>query len=290
MPAWLSLLLWKPVAVAAIFFSFRIYIHRSLRGHRRRRRAALILALFFGAVSVPLRQVSVIGDLMPAFLSWGYTFGLVALGLMVVALVLYARAREQGASDLGPRRARRRGGAAAPLAGRAADRHRRAWPSWCSGRSPAGRPGAMSGDGWPGWARPLLTLGISGLGILYYVMLGRADLSWKLAQQASKHELTMWPILLAIAPLAIPALLAWRPAPESTMMAIINRVWVPAAIGISVLSATGAGATPLHAFQGIALPLGVLAVEGVGAHRMRAASVLAARMGYAPGRPRRSPW
>ena len=136
--------------------------------------------------------------------------------------------------------------------------------------------------GWlAGLGTPVLTLAISALGILYYVVLGKADLSWKLAQQASKHELTMWPILLAVAPLVIPARVAWRPR-EPTMMAIINRVWVPAAIGISVLSTTGAGATPLHAFQGIALPLGVLAVEGVVRIHDRGLG-LSRRTGYALG-------
>ena len=88
--------------------------------------------------------------------------------------------------------------------------------------------------------RPVLTLGISGLGVLYYVVLGRADLSWKLAQQASKHELTLWPLLLAIAPLAIPAVLAWRPRPV-TMLAIINRVWVPAGRTVKARTSGGDG-------------------------------------------------
>jgi hypothetical protein len=66
------------------------------------------------------------------------------------------------------------------------------------------------------------------------------------------------------------------------MLAIINRAWVPGAILISVLSATAAGATPLHAFQGIALPLGVLAVEGVGRVRLRR-PVVSRRPMYALG-------
>ena len=261
MPVWLSLLLWKPVAVACIFFGFRLYIRDNVPGIAARR-AALILALFFGAVSVLYGQVSVLGDLMPAFLTWGYTFGLLALGLMVVALVVYARARDQGRITWLPGVLGAVGALLHPwqaeqliiivglaelvrwaLTWHAPWQHERGWIA--------------------GLGTPVLTIAICGLGILYYVILGRTDESWKLAQQASKHELTLWPILLATLPLIIPALVAWRPR-KLTMMAIINRVWLPGAIVISILSATAAGATPLHAFQGISLPLGILAVEGAG--------------------------
>ena len=206
---------------------------------------------------------------MPAFLTWGYTFGLIALGLMVIALVLYARDRDRGGSP----------GCPGLLAVVAALLH--PWQAeqiiiiviaaelvmWAVTR----RAPWQHARGWRhGLGTPLLTVGLAGVALLYYVILGRADLSWKLAQQASKHELTLWPILIAIAPLALPALLAWRPR-ELSMLAIINRVWLPAALALSLLSATPLGATPLHAFQGISLPLGVLAVEGVG--RLRAGTL-----------------
>ena len=260
-PAWLSLLIWKPVAVVCVFFGFRAYVHRSLPGTSSRR-AALLLALFFGAFSVLYGNFSVIGDLMPAFLTWGYTFGLIALGLMVIALMLYARDRDRGRVSWVP----------GLLAVVAALLH--PWQAeqiiiiviaaelamWALTR----RAPWQHAGGWRhGLATPLLTVGLAGVALLYYAILGRADLSWKLAQQASKHELTLWPILIAIAPLALPALLAWRPR-ELSMQAIINRVWLPGALALSLLSATPLGATPLHAFQGISLPLGVLAVEGVG--------------------------
>jgi hypothetical protein len=40
-------------------------------------------------------------------------------------------------------------------------------------------------------------------------------------------------------------------------------MWVPAALVIYVLSATALSATPLHAFNGITIPLALLAVKGV---------------------------
>src|SRR6201987_6348292 len=48
MAPWLSLLLWKPVAVIAFFFGVRAFAWRQLTGLWPRR-AALVLALFFGS-------------------------------------------------------------------------------------------------------------------------------------------------------------------------------------------------------------------------------------------------
>src|SRR5205807_436013 len=48
---WLTLLLWKPVAVVAFFFVAREYVNRSVAGVWARR-ATLALALFFGSFTV----------------------------------------------------------------------------------------------------------------------------------------------------------------------------------------------------------------------------------------------
>jgi hypothetical protein len=92
MSAWLSLLLWKPVAVLAFFFSVRAYAQRSVVGVWPRR-TVLVLTLFFGSFTLVYGQWSVLGDLFPGFLTWGYVFGVLALAAMVWALVTYADAR-----------------------------------------------------------------------------------------------------------------------------------------------------------------------------------------------------
>ena len=92
MAPWLALLLWKPVAVLAIFSAVRAYAQRSLTGVWQRR-TILVLALFFGSFTLVYGNWSVLGDLFPGFLSWGYTFGLMALAAMVWALVAYEDAR-----------------------------------------------------------------------------------------------------------------------------------------------------------------------------------------------------
>jgi hypothetical protein len=256
-PPWLSLLLWKPVAVLAAFFGVRAYAHRSFDGMWTRR-IALVLGLFFGSLTIIYGSPGVLGDLFPAFLSWGYTFGLLAFAVMLFALLAYGRVR----SSPGPVRLR-------------------------SLLLP-GLLGAMAGllHPWQGeliilvvigaelvlWslerrlpsrlALPVLTVVVTGLPLLYYLLLGRSDLSWKLARVASKHSFSLATIVLAVVPLLLPALLAYRKRPR-TFLDAANRVWPVAALVIYVLSGSAVSATPLHAFEGITVPLSVLAIEGV---------------------------
>ena len=60
-------------------------MHRSLVGLLAAARGARA-GLFFGCFTVIFGQFGVLGDLFPGFLSWGYTFGLLALAAMVGAL------------------------------------------------------------------------------------------------------------------------------------------------------------------------------------------------------------
>ena len=51
----------------------------------------LVLALFFGSFTNVYGTFSVLGDLFPGFLTWGYVFGVMALAAMVWALVATRR-------------------------------------------------------------------------------------------------------------------------------------------------------------------------------------------------------
>jgi hypothetical protein len=240
------------VAVAAIFFSFREYIHRTLPGLWPRR-LALLLALFFGSFTILYGTWGVIGDLFPGFLSWGYTFGLIALACMVAGLLSYDRARSTGRIAW--------------------------WPGLLGALASLLHP--WNGEElilvvvatelvlWRGLPRtlqqlklPALTVALSGLPLLYYAALGRADLSWRLAREASKHAFSLYAILFALVPLLIGAAFAMRRRNPS-FLAVATRTWPLAALVVFLVSARGFSATPLHAFQGITLPLSVLAVEGV---------------------------
>ena len=247
-----ALLLWKPVAVLTFFFAVRAYARRSLAGVWPRR-GVLVLTLFFGSYTYFYGNWSVLGDLFPGFLTWGYVFGLLALALMVWALVAYDDAR------LNDRRVWLPGllGALASLL--------HPWNGELLVFLVVAAELVMLAGrryGRAQWKLTAATLMGTGVALLYYAILGKADVNWKLAQIASKHSFPFTGILIAVLPLLVPALVAYRTRP-ATFLAAATRCWPLVAFGIFLLSGTSFGATPLHAFQGITLPLAVLAVEGL---------------------------
>ena len=254
---WLSLLLWKPVAVVGVFLAMRAVAFHCF-DKVWDRRAALILGVLFGSFSVVYGSFGIVGDMMPTWLSWGYPFGLIAVALIVFGLVRYDRSRAAGRADWIP----------GALGGLASTLH--PWQGetlilliicaelvrwrelmlWWRTRQ------------FDRLALPLLTLVLTGVPLLYYLLLGHLDLSWTLAREASKHAFALSSIVIGAAPLAIVAALGYRGRPQS-FLELVMRVWPLAALIIYVLSATGLSATPLHAFNGITIPLAVLAVRGV---------------------------
>jgi hypothetical protein len=253
---WLALLMWKPVAVLGMFYGTRAYIYRSLNWGTERR-IALTLALFYGSFSIVYGTFGVVGDLFPGFLSWGYPFGLMAMAVMMFALLRYDRDRRRGtvswvvptlgalASLLHPWQ----GELLVTLIVVAEVLRWREWRAW-------------RGTIRARLTLPLVTLLATGLPLGYYMILGHVDLSWGLAQQASKHSFSFWSLCIAMAPLAIVAALGYR-GPAKTFLDTLTRGWPLAALVVYVVSATSVSATPLHAFEGITVPLAILAVAGV---------------------------
>ncbi|MGB0094317.1 MAG: hypothetical protein WBP81_17530 [Solirubrobacteraceae bacterium] len=258
---WLSLLLWKPVAVGAIFYVARSYVYRSFDGLWARR-SALVLALFFGSFTVVGGSWSVLGDLFPGFLSWGYVFALLGLAAMAGAVLVYDRAWSERRISWWP-------GLIGALASLMHPWNGELVIAVVLGTellirvAPLGGSSPRVGLLHPPrrLSLPAVTVILTGLPLLYYAVLGKTDLSWQLARGASKHSFPLWSIMLAIAPLVVPALLAYRERPQ-TFLAAATRFWPVGAIVIYVLSASAVGATPLHAFQGITIPLSILAVQG----------------------------
>ena len=94
MASWLSLMLWKPVAVLALFFATRaVADHCGQRTFDRR--AVLVLGLFFGSLTEFSGQLGVFGDMMSTWQSWGYPFGLIGVALILYAMLGYSRARDE---------------------------------------------------------------------------------------------------------------------------------------------------------------------------------------------------
>jgi hypothetical protein len=256
-PAWLALLLWKPVAVVSLFLAMRAVANRSFTAVAHRR-AALTLGVLFGSFTVIFGALGIIGDMMSTWLSWGYPFGLISVALITFALVRYDRMRIAGRPDW----------ICGLLGGLASTLH--PWQGETLILLVLFAEALRWRDmllwvrtaQWHRLALPVLTVGLTALPLVYYLLLGHLDLSWKLARVQSKHAFPFSAIALGIAPLAIPALLGYRGRPDS-FLELLLRVWAPVAVAIYIFSATGLSATPLHAFDGITVPLAVLAVKGV---------------------------
>jgi hypothetical protein len=104
---------------------------------------------------------------------------------------------------------------------------------------------------------------------VYYFLLGRYDPGWKLASEvnaAGAHDIWSWPwwaIALCVLPLAAPAVLAYRRDRSVTKVydwqQLAVRFW-PFAVLLVYLAPLGT--FPYHSFQGLQLPLAILAVIG----------------------------
>jgi hypothetical protein len=262
-PSWLALLLWKPVAVVGLFLAIRAVVDRLFAG-RFERRAALTLGLLFASFSVVYGTLGIVGDTMSVWISWGYPFALMAVALIVFGLVRYDRSRTAGRVDWIPGLLGALASTLHPWQGETmillilgAELMRwRDLRLWWRTRQ------------WRRLALPVLTLALVALPLLYYLLLGHLDLSWSLARENSKHAFPWTAIAIGVAPLGIVALLGYRGRSDS-FLELLMRVWAPAAILIYIFSATGLSATPLHAFDGITIPLAVLAVKGVRSSRLR---------------------
>jgi hypothetical protein len=257
MAPWLALLLWKPVGVLGAFFAVRAFVRRSLPS-RGGRLAALALALFFGSFEIR-------GDAWLPFWTWGYPYGLMAIAAVVAALLLYGRARAEG----------RVSWAAVVLGLIATWLH--PWQGellilMIVGAEALDWRAIAAGRDWRRrLTAPLITMIATALPLAYYAVLDRSDISWQLARGGREPHDALGVVLISLVPLAICAIPAYRQRPQN-FLATATRVWPLAALVVYGVSTTGLGATPLHAFAGVTIPLGVLAVQGlqlVGLGRLR---------------------
>lgn len=244
----IALLAWQPVAIGALFVAVRGLVRSQLRG-RLVVRTALVLALFAGLPGMYF-------DLWLPFWTWGYQEALLALACSIGSLLIYQRAREGGQLFW----------VAAVLGALASWLH--PWQGeillilivsaeaimWIAGRDAR-------------FWRPLPVVIATLLPLIYYVVLARVDPSWRLGQLGSTGIVPLPQLLWPLAPLAVPALLAYRRR-HLTFIQAATRVWPFAAVAVYLAAERGLGSSPPHAFAGITVPLAVLAVEGVQSLRL----------------------
>jgi hypothetical protein len=257
----LSYLLWKPVAVGLLFWGALRYARRLLPPGGARY-TALILALLAVMPASPLvawtdwggnpRQYTfdfISGELGTSQYLWGYLMTAIAVGLMPLAL-LWVEERRVG-----------RAAVAALLV---------TWlQPWQGGTlllvvlAASLLTWRRTGE-WP-WAGIVAVLAAGFAPAVYYAVLERTDAAWELAGQvnaAGNQPTWSWPwwaIALTVAPLAVPAALAYR-RPAADWQQIAVRAWPLAGLAVYLAPV---GTFPYHAFQGLSIPLAMLAVQGV---------------------------
>ncbi len=269
-------LLWKPVAILALFAAVTAYI-RSVLPSGTGRVAALVLALFFlppttQIVTDEIGLTVAAGEVWPVDMLWGYFFSALAIAATVGALVLYERDRRAGRLTLWP-----------PLLGFLS--------TWLQPWEGPLLLGLVVGAELVLWF--LRRRGVSGvepalerralvrlvapvvaavaIPLAYYVVLGRVDSAWSSDPKLDFLDPPWWAIGVTIAPLAIPALLAYRQLP-TTFHAAALRVWPVAALGIYwLLTNVYKGHYAPHALRGLSIPLAALAVTGVASLRLQVA-------------------
>jgi hypothetical protein len=266
----LAYLAWKPVAVLVLFWGAWSYSHRLLGGTWERR-AALVLAIFLVppfAVLAPLWGDAgrgsfdfIAGEIWPAGQLWGYPLAAITIGLMPLVLLAAERCFAGGDRGWAPGRY----GVGAFL-GAALASLMHPW----QGATLAGI--VIVAGGWHALAAAVparrlaqalwpVVVGAA-LPVVYFFLLSRLDTSWGFSEDNYRTPLEFdgsWRAAVSLLPLAIPAVLAYRTRPRDLQERMV-RAWVPVALIVYLLPFMS---VRFHAFNGVSIPLAILAVGGI---------------------------
>jgi hypothetical protein len=264
--AWISYLMWTPLAAVGLFVATRAYVRRLVTGTAKRR-SALILALFYISPVAELarllhwNQLIFVGSLSlemwPGLYLWGYPLTAITVALMIGTLIAYERDRRDGRVRLW-----------APICA-----------LFCSWLQPwqgatvilivlvteallwwRGHPTPL--------ALPAATAASATLPLGSYYLLSHVDAAWALSGRVNFSQgIPVGDLLITVSPLFVCAILAYRTVPM-TFQGLAVRIWPFAAFAVlRFIQLAHVGTFPTHALQGLSIPLGVLAV--IGASRLR---------------------
>jgi hypothetical protein len=275
-----SYLLWTPVAVLSLFGAARAVCRGTLSGTAQRR-AALVLALFYISPAAVLTHhpswlpaidryyLPVVSrEMWVVLYLWGYQFTAIAVASLALCLLAYERDHT-----------RRRLRPWAPLAGLVC-----AWMQPWQGVTVLGVLVVSEAVMWRRGDRghgPLVlaTCVATGVPLVYYSALGHLDPAWALAGRQNFIVVPFLAVLVAIVPLGLPAILAYR-LPAPSLRGVMLRAWPLVALGLYwTIAWTHIGTYPLHALQGLSIPLACLAVMGVSSIGLTVPAVLKTTMG-----------
>ena len=276
---WVYMALWKPLAVGLLFVGALRYVRRLLPDGGQRH-AGLVLALFAVMPTVAVvawtgwggnaQQYTfdfISGEMWTGQYLWGYLFTAIAVGLMPLVLLAAERWREgRGATRT----------LVLAAAGTFVVMYLQPW----QGATLCAVVIGVEAWRWlrtrerPAWG--LLWLPAAAfVPTVYYLLLSIYDDAWKLAGESNaagaqpEWSWPWWAIVLTLLPLAAPALLAYR-LPAPTWQDVAVRIWPFAAFAVYLQPG---GTFPYHSLQGLALPLAILAVQGVVSLRARGVSL-----------------
>ncbi len=254
--------LWKPVAAVLLVTAFAAYVHEFLEGTRARL-VALVLAVFYFSPILPLLDwlglispfdrfefLLISGELMPAWQMWGYLHAVIAVALLALALLAAGRAVE--AEDPSARRRLAAWSAGAGLM--------TSWLHPWQGLTLLLIIAAVVA--WGGADRRLHVLAAPFAGaaapIAGYAVLALASRQWEIAADQNHADVLPWLFFLgALAPLAAVSALGVRWPVDSVRERMLV-LWPLAAFVVYLAVGNGR----FHAFQGMSLPLAILAVRG----------------------------
>jgi len=268
----LAYLLWKPVAVIALFAGTLAWARRMFGDQPRARAAVVVLSLFLytpltalvswaGLGAGPFRfQMYLLGyELLPANKLWGYAPSAIALALMPVTLLATERALAPRLAVDGAPERESAGSTRGPVALACLAALLASWlHPWQGVTLLVTFAGLAAWQRLRGWRTLVLPAIAAALPLVYYHLLSRSDPAWRVAAQNEVvARLPPLVLLAGLGPLALIAAAGVR-RPGGVLIERALLLWIA---GCFVTYFTVDSFAP-HALQGLSLPFAVLAVRG----------------------------